>query len=121
MRLRKFVIRWIVSIVGLWVASGLLGNESISYGGRVGAIVVAGLILAIVNTLIKPIVIFLTLPAVLLTLGIFIVFINAGMVLLAAWLYEPLEVSGFGIALITGMVIGVVNWLVTALLEEEKK
>lgn len=121
MRIRKFIIRWIVAVLGLWAASGLLGNESISYGGRLGVILVAGFVLAVVNTIIKPVVIFLTLPAVLLTLGIFIIFINAAMVLLASWLYSPLHVSGFGVALIAGMVIGVVNWLVTALLEEDKK
>lgn len=118
--LRKFLIRWAVSILGLWIASGLLGNESISFGGKLSAVLGAGFILALVNMIIKPIVVFLTLPAVLLTLGIFMIVINALMVLLAAWLYGPLEVDGFGIAIITGIVIGIVNWLVTALLEDKK-
>jgi putative membrane protein len=60
------------------------------------------------------------LPAVLLTLGIFMVFINGLMIMLAAWLYGPLEVSGYGIAIITGIVVGLVNWLVSALLEDNK-
>ncbi len=116
----KFLVRWGVSVLGLWIASELLGNESISYQGRIGAVVFSGLILAVVNTIIRPIVVFFTLPAVLLSLGIFMVVINALMILLAAWLYGPLEVDGFGIALITGLVIGVVNWLVSAILEDKK-
>lgn len=116
----RFVVRWFVCGFGLWVAAGLLGNESISFGGRVSAIVVSGLILAIVNTFIKPLAVFLTLPAVLFSLGIFMVFINAMMVLLAARLYGPLEVDGFGVAIIAGLVIGLVNWLVTAFLEDNK-
>jgi putative membrane protein len=116
----KFLVRWGVSTLGLWIASELLGNESLSYEGRIGAVVFSGLILAIVNTLVRPVVVFLSLPALLLTLGIFMIVINALMILLAAWLYGPLQVDGFGIALITGMVIGLVNWLVSAVLEEKK-
>lgn len=107
-------------MLGLWIASELLGPESISYEGRIGAVVISGLIIAIVNTLIRPVVVFLTLPAVLVTLGIFMVVINALMILLAARLYGPLEVDGFGIAVITGIIIGLVNWLVSTLLEEKK-
>lgn len=117
----KFLIRWAASSLGLWIASELLGNESISFQGRVGAIIFSGLILAAVNTVIRPLVVFLTLPAVLLTLGIFMVVINALMILLAAWLYGPLEVSGFGIAVITGLLIGMVNWFISAMFEGEKK
>lgn len=116
----RFAVRWFVSAFGLWVAAGLLGNESISFGGKVSAIVVSGLILAVVNTFIKPLVVFLTLPAVLLSLGIFMVVINAFMVLIAARLYGPLYVNGFGVAIVVGLVIGLVNWLVTAFLEESK-
>ena len=114
----KFLIRWAASSIGLWVASELLGSASISYDERVVAIVLSGFFLAIVNTIIRPVVVFLTLPAVLLSLGIFMVVINALMILLAAWLYGPLEVDGFGIAVITGLVIGLVNWLISTLFEE---
>ena len=117
----RFLVRWFVCGAGLWAASGLLGTESVSYGGRASAIIFSGFILALVNTFIRPLVTFLTLPAVLLTLGIFRIVINALMVLLAAWLYGPLEVSGFGVAVITGIVIGLVNWMVGILLEEDKE
>lgn len=116
----RFVVRWFVSSFGLWIASELLGNDSISFEGRASAIVISGFILALVNVFIRPLVVFLTLPAVLLTLGIFMVVINALMVLLAAWLYGPLEVDGFGVAIIAGLSIGLVNWLVSALLEDNK-
>jgi putative membrane protein len=118
--IKKFLVRWGVSAFGLWLASELLGNESISFDGRVGAVIVSGFILAIANTLIRPIVVFFSLPVVLLSMGIFMVVINALMVLLVAWLYGPLEVSGFGIALIAGIIIGIVNWLVSIILEENK-
>ena len=114
----RFLVRWFVCSLGIWIAAELLGNDSISYGGKVSAIVISGLILATVNTFIKPLVVFLTLPAVLLSLGIFMAVINALMLLLVANLYGPLQVAGFGVAVIAGLVIGLVNWLVSALLEE---
>jgi putative membrane protein len=120
-RTYRFLVRWAVSVIGLWLASELLGAESINIDGGFIAFAISGLLLAIVNTIIRPLVVFMTLPAVLLTLGIFMLVINALMVQLAAWLYGPFFVSGFGIAVITGMVIGIVNWLISALLEDNKK
>lgn len=117
----KFIVRWAVSSLGLWLASELLGSESVSYDGQLSVVIFSGFFLALVNTFVKPVIVFLTLPAVLLSLGIFMVVINALMVLFAAWLYEPLQVSGFGVAVITGILIGLVNWLVGILLEDDKK
>lgn len=119
-RLSRFLVRWGVSVLGLWIASEILGNESLSFGGRVSAVLVSGFILALVNTVVRPIIVLFTLPAVLLTLGIFMVFINGFMIMIAAWLYGPLEVAGYGIAIITGIVVGLVNWLVSVLLEDNK-
>lgn len=116
----KFIVRWIVATLGLLAAVELLGTESISFDGEFSVAVISGLVLAAVNTVIRPIVVFFTLPAVLLSLGIFMVVINALMIMLADWLYGPFEVDGFGIALITGLIIGLINWLVSALLEENK-
>ncbi len=118
-KLTRFLVRWAVSVLGLWIASELLGNESISFGGQLSAVVISGLLLAVMNTVIRPILVMFTLPAVVLTLGIFMVFINGLTVALAAWLYGPLEIAGFGIAIITGIVVGLVNWLVSALLEDK--
>ena len=102
------------------MAAGLL-TERITYGDRWGVIVVAGLILAIVNTVIKPIVVILSLPAILFSLGLFMIVINGLMVLLVSKLYPELQVTGFGVAILAGMVIGLVNYLVSTILEERKK
>jgi putative membrane protein len=113
----RFLIRWLVSSLGLWIAAGLL-SDSISYGGSIGVIIIAGLVLAIINVFIRPIVVILSLPAIMLTLGLFMIVVNGFMVFLASKLYGSLEVTNFWAAILAGMVIGLVNYLVTAILEE---
>ena len=112
----RFLLRWLVCSLGLWIAAGLLGNR-ITYNSRIGVIIISGLVLAIINIIIKPIIITLSLPAVLTTLGLFMVIINGFMVFLASKLYTPLHVTNFWAAILAGMVIGLVNYLVTSIVE----
>lgn len=113
----RFLIRWFVCGLGLWIAAGLLSG-SVSYDSRLVVIIVSGLILALVNAIIKPIVIILSLPAILFSLGLFMIVINGLMVMLVSKVYSELKVTNFGAAMLAGMVIGLVNYLVTTLLEE---
>lgn len=115
----RFLVRWFVCSLGLWIAAGLLGNR-VTYDSRLVVIVIAGLILAIINAIIKPIVIILSLPAILYTLGLFMIVINGLMIYLVSKLYTPLHVTNFGAAMLAGMVIGLVNYLVTAVLEDDE-
>lgn len=114
----RFLIRWFVCGLGLWIAAFLLG-DNISYDQRFGVIVISGLILALMNAVIKPFVIILSLPAILFSLGLFMIVINGLMVMLVGWLYSPLHITNFGAAMLAGMVIGPVNYLVTTILEEK--
>lgn len=118
-KVSRFIVRWIVCGVGIWLAAALVGTDNISFQNSAMVVVTSGLILAIVNTIIKPLVVFLSLPAVLLTMGIFMIVINGLMVLLAAWLYSSLHVSSFGVAIVAGIVIGLVNFLVTAIIDDK--
>jgi len=115
--LARFLIRWLVSSLGLWIAAGIL-SHAIDYGGRIGVIIIGGLVLAIINVFIRPIVVILSLPAILFSLGLFMVVVNGLMVLLASKLYTPLHVTNFWAAILAGVVIGLVNYLVSAILED---
>lgn len=117
--LARFGIRWFVSSLGIWIAAGLLGDR-ITYGSSVGVILMAGLVLAIINGIIKPIVIILSLPAILFSLGLFMIVINGLMVLLVSKLYPDLQVTNFGAAMLAGMIIGLVNYLVMTILEDKR-
>ena len=114
----RFMLRWGVCSLGLWISAGILGDK-VTYQNRVSAIIIAGLLLAIINAIIKPIVVILSLPALLFTLGLFMVIINGVMVLLVSRIYGALEVANFWSAVLTGMIIGLVNYLVTAIVEEK--
>lgn len=116
----SFLTRWLVCSLGLWIAAGLLGS-SITYGNQVRVIILAGLVLAIVNIFIKPILVIFSLPAILFSLGLFMIIINGFTVFIASKLYEPLQITNFWAAVFAGMVIGLVNYLVTAILEERRK
>jgi len=116
--LPRFLIRWLVCSLGLWIAAAILGTNHINYGSQARVIIIAGLILAIVNMFIRPIVVILSLPAILLSLGLFMIVINGLMVLLVSRLYHSLQVTGFWAAIFAGIMIGLVNYLVTAILEE---
>jgi putative membrane protein len=118
--LYRFLVRWLVCSLGLWIAAGLFSSY-ISYDGSFWVIVIAGLILAVINAIIRPIVVLLSLPAILFTLGLFMVVINGFMVFLVSWLYDPLHITNFWIAILAGMIIGLVNYLVTAILENRGK
>ncbi len=107
----QFLIRWGLNSVGLFAASLLLSG--ITYQEEWHVLLIAALILSIINALIKPMVVILSLPALLLTLGIFSIVINGFMVYLAHVIYRPFQVSSFGTAVLAGLVVGLVNYIVT--------
>lgn len=114
----RFFIAWIVSGIGLFVAAGLL-DERINYNDRFSVLIIAGFILAVANAIIRPLIVLISLPAILFTLGLFVIIINGFMVWLVSFIYPQLQVSGFGAAILAGMVIGLINYLVSTILERE--
>lgn len=115
--LARFLLRWAVSSLGLWVAASLLSGY-INYSGNPGVIISAGFLLAAINTLVRPILVLFSLPAILLTLGLFMLIINGLTVWLVSALYPPLQIASFWAAIFAGIIVGLVNYLVTAIVEE---
>lgn len=115
----QFLIRWGFNTAGLFAASQLL--DGISYQREWAVLITAALVLSIINALIKPFVVILALPALLLTLGIFSIIINGFMVYLAHLLYSPFQVSTFGTAILAGLIVGLINYILTRLLDVAAK
>lgn len=111
----QFLIRWGLNIGGLFVAARLL--SSVSYQENTTILVVAALVLSVINALIKPIIVIFSLPALLITLGIFSLVINGFMVYLASVIYPSFQVSGFSTAILAGIIIGLTNYVVTRIFD----
>jgi putative membrane protein len=103
-----FFIRLVINILGLWLASEIVTGLEVS--GR-GTFIAAGLLLGVVNALIRPIAILLTLPVTILSLGIFLLFINAGMLQLVAWLLKDFQLAGFGPAFFGALIVSLTGWV----------
>ncbi len=110
----RFFLRWLANFIGIWLISvmGLIGNNSSVVGWIIGA-----LLLGILNGLLKPLLVILTLPAIALTLGFFLIIINGIIFYIAGKLYSPLGTDSFWAAILAGIVIGLVNYIITILLE----
>jgi putative membrane protein len=76
-----------------------------------GTLVAAALLLGIVNAVVRPLVLILTLPITVLSLGFFLLVINAGMLGLVAWLLDGLHISGFWTAVGTSLIVSVTAWI----------
>ncbi len=115
-----FIIRWILNSFGLWVAVRIFGtgysNELLN--SSLYVFLVAGLIFSIVNAILKPIVIILALPAILVTLGLFTIVVNGFMVYVSLKLAPGLQMT-FWHSILTGLVLSLVNYIVSSALELE--
>ncbi|HWZ65695.1 MAG TPA: phage holin family protein [Patescibacteria group bacterium] len=118
----QFLLRWALNGFGLWIAARLLAGHGFMYdaGQGLSLFFFAGLVLSIVNVILKPIVVILSLPAILLTLGLFTFIVNGSMVYLVGRLVPGLEVH-FWAAVLAGMVISLINYVLTSLLDLSAK
>jgi len=116
---RRFLLRWLINFLGLWVAASLL--TGVTYDDRMSVLLIASCIFSVVNALIRPLIILLALPAIVLTLGIFTLVVNAFMLYLTTLIYPALHLSSFWQALLAVMIIWVVNYLLTDVMENTRE
>ena len=103
-----FLIRMFVSAAGLALAGFLVPGIKLE---GTGTLLAAALLLGIVNAVLRPLVIFFTIPLTLATLGLFLLVINAGMFAFVAWLLSGFSVSGFLSALAGSLIVSFTSWL----------
>lgn len=118
----QLVVRVGANACGIYFASQLISN--ISYKDSFGSLLIAAFILSVVNAVIRPLVVILSLPAYVITLGLFSLVVNALMLYLVDFLYGPFEVSGLLAPILAGIIIGLVNYILTRVFDtvsEEKK
>lgn len=115
-----FAIRWMLNSFGLWAAIRILGSgySDADLNASFFAFLVAGLIFSIVNAVLKPAVIILSLPAILVTLGLFTFIVNGLMVYISLQLTPGLHMT-FWHSVLTGLLLSLINYIVSNVLEYE--
>ena len=113
-----FLIRWLLNSFGLWIAVRLLGTgySEAQVESSIGLFLLAGLIFSVINSVVKPIVVIFSLPAILITLGLFIVVVNGLMVYLSLKLTPGLQMT-FINSILTGMILSLINYIVSSVFE----
>jgi putative membrane protein len=106
--LQGFVVRLLITAAGLWLASLIVPSMHFESGGT---LVIAALLLGVVNAVIRPAVILLTLPITVVTLGAFLLFVNAAMLGLVAWLLAGFSLGGLLAALAGSLIVSLTSWV----------
>ena len=104
--MRYLLVHWLLSALLLWLVSLIVPGV---YVNGAAAALLAALVLGIANTLVRPVLVLITLPITVLTLGLFLIVINALMLLLTSAIVRGFSVHGFVSAALAGLVLGVFN------------
>ncbi len=101
-----FLIRFAITALGLWLAEQWVSSLVFS---SPETLLAAALLLGVVNAIVRPLLILLTLPITVLSLGLFLWVINAGMLEIVAWLLEGFSIGSFGAALLGSAIVSVTS------------
>ena len=112
-----FLARVLITAFGLWLADVWLSG--VRFDGAL-ALFLTAVLLGLVNAVVRPVVIFLTLPITLVTLGVFLLVINGLMVMFVAWLMPSFHLSGLGSAIVASVIVGLTGWAANAFVGNKK-
>ena len=113
-----FLLRAAISALGLWVSSQLLDGLHFTTPSK---LLLAAVLLGVVNAFVRPLAFILTLPITVVTLGLFLLVLNAGMVALVAWVVPGFTISGFWTAVMAAIIVGLVSWAASGLIGSSGK
>jgi len=116
--MRGVLIRWLVNALGLFIVSRTIRGIEVE---GISAALVASALLGLVNAVLRPLIILITLPINILTLGLFTFFINGALLYLVAALVRGFSVSGFWPAFVAALFLSLLSGLMTALIGSEGK
>lgn len=114
----RILLSWILNALALWIVAFLLDGV---YAESGVALIIAAAVLGIVNAIIRPILFWLTLPLTILTLGLFLIVLNALMLELTDLLVPGFEVDGFVTALLAAVLLGLISLVTNRIGSEPKK
>jgi putative membrane protein len=103
-----FLIRALIAALGLWLATRWVSGITVD---DAGTLILAGLLLGVMNAIVRPIAIVLTIPITIVTLGFFLLVINAAMLALVAAFLPGLHIAGFRAALLGALIVSITGWI----------
>ncbi|WP_426195418.1 phage holin family protein [Massilia sp. DWR3-1-1] len=109
----RLILTWIINAVALMALPYLMHSVTVT---NVGTALIAALVLGLVNTLIRPVLVILTLPVTVVSLGLFILVINAALFWAVAQLVDGFHVTGFWAAFLAAILYSVISWALSTLL-----
>lgn len=110
--MQAFLIRWLITTLAVMAAAWII--PGISYS-TTGALLGASLLLGIINALVRPVLLLLSLPFIIVTMGLFIFVVNALLLMLVSSLVPPFHVEGFWSAFFGAILISLVSWILSSL------
>jgi putative membrane protein len=113
----RLILKLAVNAAALWVAARLI--DGIHLTDDIVTILFIALVFGLINTFIRPLLKLVSLPVLIITLGLFTFVINAAMLGLTAWIMEGLSIDGFGAAVLGAVVITIVSWVLNAVLPDK--
>lgn len=116
--MRSILIHWIILTVALAVTAWLLPGVQIS---STGALLVAALVLGFLNAILRPVLVLLTLPLTVMTLGLFYLVLNAVLFALASVLVAGFHVAGFGSAFLGAIIMSLLSWFLGSLTVKRRR
>ena len=114
--LLAIAIRWVFNVVALFVATWILSG--VTYGDQWWTLFIAALVFTLVNGFVKPILAILSIPFIIVTLGIFYFLINVLMLYLTSWIVPDFDIDTFWWGCLAAIIVSIVNWVLQALLPE---
>lgn len=126
--MRSFLVRLVITAIAIWAAASWNGGITVDSNdrgtwGAIGIYLLVALVFTLINMYVKPLVMLLSLPLLILTLGLFYLVINAGMLLLTSWVSTQLgwglDVNGFWTAVAGSIIISIVSMLLSLVIPDK--
>ncbi len=116
--LAKFIVRVIFGAIGLWLACVLV--KGVGYSD-IGSLILAAVLLGVVNAFVRPVVVILTLPITIVTLGLFLLIVNAAMIGLVSMVVPGFEVRGLVAGVLAAVITGICSWIGGMILRDDRR
>jgi putative membrane protein len=115
--MQKLLVRWVGNVVALFIAAWVLSG--ISYGDQWWTLFIAAAVFTLVNAWVKPILTVLSIPFIVVTLGLFYFLINVFMLYLTDWIVPDFEIRSFWWGVLGAIIVSIVNWLMSMVLPDD--